>query len=80
MSLLLVQILKKKSSETNQQNKKKLIMVCCFLARFNNKFINNVKADVGFLLNTSGTSASAIKTLANAGLTVSRGTIQRQKS
>jgi hypothetical protein len=27
-----------------------------FLAGLNNKFINGVKADVGFLLNVSGTS------------------------
>ena len=69
----------KKNSVTNQQNKKKLVAMCYFLAGFNNKFINDVKVDIGFLLNASGTSASAIETLANSGLTVRRETIQRQK-
>lgn len=49
------------------------------LAGVNNKFISGVKEDVGFLLNASGTSASAIDTLANAGLTVRKETIQKQK-
>ena len=53
--------------------------MCYFLAGLNNKFITDVKADMGLLLNASGASASAIETLANAGLTVKRETIQRQK-
>jgi hypothetical protein len=53
--------------------------MCYLLARFNNKFITGVKEDVGFLLSASGTSASAIDTLANAGLTVRKETIQKQK-
>ena len=69
----------KKNFTTNQQNKKKLILMCYFLAGLNNKFTNSVKADVGFLLSASGASASAIETLANAGLTIRRKTVQRQK-
>jgi hypothetical protein len=69
----------KKNLVTNQQNKKKLVAMCHFLAGINNKFINGIKTDVGFLLNASGASASAIETLANAGLTIRRETIQRQK-
>ena len=53
--------------------------MCYFFVGFNNKFTNSVKADVGFLLSASGVSASAIETLANAGLTVRRETVQRQK-
>ena len=68
-----------KSHTTNQQNKKKLVAFCYFLAGLNNKFINGVKTEVGFLLNASGASASAIETLANAGLTIRRETIQRRK-
>jgi len=68
-----------KSPITNQQNKKKLVAMCHFLAGLNNKFINGVKTEVGFLLNASGASALAIETLANAGLTIRRETIQRQK-
>lgn len=68
-----------KSHLTNQQNKKKLVAFCYFLAGLNNKFINSVKTEVGFLLNASGASASAIETLANAGLTIRRETIQRHK-
>ena len=69
----------KKSFIINQQTKKKLVAMCYFLAGLNNKFISDVKADVGFLLNASGASASTIETLSNAGLTVRRETIQRQK-
>ncbi len=62
----------KKNIVTNQHNKKKLVAMCYFLAGFNNKFISDVKVDVGFLLNASGTSTSAIETLANSGITIRR--------
>ncbi|CAB4428113.1 unnamed protein product [Rhizophagus irregularis] len=68
-----------KNSTTNQRNKKKLVIMCYLLAGFNNKFINDVKEDIGFLLDTSGTSTSAIESMANAGLTVRKETIQKQK-
>ena len=67
-----------KSLTANQQNKKKLVAMCHFLAGINNKFINGVKTEVGFLLSASA-STSAIETLANAGLTIGRETIQSQK-
>ena len=67
----------KKNSLTNQQNEKKLVVICYILAGLNNKFISDVKEDIGFLLSASGTLASAIETLANAGLTIRRETIQR---
>lgn len=70
----------KKNSITNQQNKKKLVIMCYLLAGFSNKFINGVKEDIGLFLSASGTSSSAIETLANAGLTVRRETIQKQKN
>ena len=44
----------KKSPIVNQQNKKKLVAMCYFLAGLNNKFISDVKVDVGFLLKASG--------------------------
>jgi hypothetical protein len=53
--------------------------MCYLLAGFNNKFINDVKEDIGFLLDASGTSTSAIESMANAGLTVRKETIQKQK-
>ena len=49
--------------------------MCYFLAGLNNKFINGIKTDIGFLLSALGTSASTIDTLANAGLTIRRETI-----
>jgi len=51
--------------------------MCYFLAGLNNKFTNSVKADVGLLLSASGASVSAIETLANAGFTVRRETVQK---
>jgi hypothetical protein len=69
-----------KSHMTNDNNKKRLVSFCYFLAGLNNKFINGLKAEVGLLLDASGTSSSAIETLANAGLTVRRETIARHKT
>jgi hypothetical protein len=69
-----------KNNMTNEKNKRRLVSFCYFLAGLNNKFINGIKAEVGFLLNASGTSSSAIETLASAGLTVRRITIARQKA
>jgi hypothetical protein len=66
----------KKSLITNQQNRKKLVAMCPVLIT---NLLNSVKTEVGFLLSASGTSASAIETLANAGLTIRRESIQRQK-
>ena len=68
-----------KNHMTNEKNKKRLVSFCYFLAGLNNKFINGVKADIGFLLDASGASSSAIETLAGAGLTVRRETIAKQK-
>ena len=69
-----------KSYMTNDKNKKRLVSFCYFLAGLNNKFINGVKAEIGFLLDASGASSSAIETMAGAGLTVRRMTIARQKA
>ncbi len=51
--------------------------MCYFLAELSNKFINNIKKDIGFFLSTSETFSSAIKTLANTKLTIRRETIQK---
>jgi len=59
-----------KSHMTNNNNRKRLVSFCYFLAGLNNKFINGLKAEVGLLLDASGTSSSAIETLANEGLAV----------
>ncbi|CAG8659052.1 23205_t:CDS:2, partial [Gigaspora rosea] len=48
--------------------------------KLNNKFINRIKAAIGFLLNSSGASFLAIKTLASVGLMVRYETIARQKA
>src|SRR6266498_2177938 len=69
-----------KSHMTNQKNRTRLVSFCYFLAGLNNKFINGVKVEVGLLLDLSGTSSSAIETLANAGLMVRRETIARHKA
>ncbi len=65
---------------TNKKNKKRLVSFCYFLAVLNNKFINRIKAEVKFMLDTSGTSSLAIETLAGTGLMVRHITIARQKS
>jgi len=64
---------------TNKKNKKRLILFYYFLVRLNNKFINRVKVEVGFLLDISRVSSLAIETLAGAGFTVRCETIARQK-
>ncbi|PKY47358.1 hypothetical protein RhiirA4_522312 [Rhizophagus irregularis] len=69
-----------KSDKTNNDNKKKLVSLCYFLSSINNKYINGIKADIGSYLETSGASASSIDTLANIGLSVSKRTVNRQKT
>ena len=69
-----------KSHMTNEKNKARLVSFYYFLTGFNNKFINGVKAKVGFLLDASGTSSSAIEILAGAGLMVRCEIIARQKT
>jgi len=65
---------------TNEKNKVRLVSFYYFLAGLNNKFINGIKAKVGFLLDASETSSLVIETLADAGLTVKHETIVRQKT
>src|SRR5436190_23830252 len=74
--LILIQNLKKQIIII----KKKLVSLCYFLASINNKYINGIKADIGSYLETSGASSSSIDTLANIGLSVSRRTVNRQKT
>jgi len=69
-----------KSHMTNKKNKVRLVSFYYFLEGFNNKFINRVKTEVGFLLDASGTSFSVIETLADMGLTVRCETIAKQKT
>ncbi len=69
-----------KSHMTNQKNRMRLVSFYYFLAGLNNKFINGVKVEVGLLLDLSGTSSSAIETLANAGLTVKCKIIAKHKA
>ncbi len=69
-----------KNNMTNKKNKRRLVLFYYFLAGLNNKFINGIKAEVGFLLDASGTSSSTIETLAGVGLTVRCITITRQKA
>jgi len=52
-----------KNNMTNKKNKRRLVSFCYFLAGLNNKFINKIKAKVGFLLDASRTSSSTIETL-----------------
>jgi len=69
-----------KSDNTNKNNKKKLVSLCYFLASINNKYINGLKADIGSYLQTAGASASSIDTLSNLGFSVTRKTVNQQKS
>ena len=69
-----------KSDKTNENNKKKLVSLCYFLASVNNKYINGLKVDIGSYLQTAGTSASSIDTLSNLGFSVTRKTVNQQKS
>src|SRR6266508_3401793 len=69
-----------KSYQTNENNKKKLVSLCYFLASINNKYINDIKVDIGSYLQTSGTSSSSIDTLANIGVSVTRKTVNSKKN
>ena len=52
-----------KSHMTNTKNKQCLVLFCYFLAGLNNKFINGIKAEIGYMLDSAGSSASQLKHL-----------------
>ena len=64
---------------TNEKNKKRLVLFCYFLAGLNNKFINGIKAEIGYMLDGAGASSSAIETFAGAGISIRRETVMRHK-
>src|SRR3989440_9331532 len=68
-----------KSHMTNEKNKKRLVLFCYFLAGLNNKFINGIKAEIGYMLDGTGASASAIETFAGAGISIRRETVIKHK-
>lgn len=68
-----------KGHMTNEKNKKRLVLFCYFLAGLNNKFINGVKAEIGYMLDSTGASASAIETFAGAGLSIRHETVTKHK-
>ena len=64
---------------TNEKNKKCLVMFCYFLAGLNNKFINGIKAEIGYMLDDAGASASEIETFAGAGISIRHETVTKHK-
>src|SRR6266511_2285895 len=67
-----------KSHMTNTKNKQRLVLFY-FLAGLNNKFINGIKAEIGYMLDGTGASASAIETFAGAGISIRRETVIKHK-
>jgi len=68
-----------KSRMTNTRNRRCLVLFCYFLAGLNNKFINGVKAEIGYLLDSAGVSSTALETIAGAGISIRRETVARYK-
>jgi hypothetical protein len=68
-----------KSRMTNTRNRRRLVLFCYFLAGLNNKFINGVKAEIGYLLDSAGVSSTALETIAGAGISIRRETVARYK-
>lgn len=68
-----------KSNMTNTKNKQHLVLFCYFLAGLNNKFINGIKAEIRYMLDSTGASASAIETFAGAGISIRRETVAKHK-
>jgi hypothetical protein len=65
---------------SNKESAKKAIVGYCYLlAGLRNKFVNNFKLDLGLYLSENGTSAAAIDTLSNAGMSASYKTIDNYK-
>ena len=64
---------------TNTKNKQCLVLFCYFLAGLNNKFINGIKAEIGYMLDSAGSSASTIETFAGAGISIRHETVMRYK-
>jgi len=67
-----------KSHMTNTKNKQCLVLFCYFLAGLNNKFINGIKAEIGYMLDSTGASASAIETFAG-GIIIRHETVAKHK-
>ena len=63
---------------TNTKNKQRLVLFY-FLAGLNNKFINEIKAEIGYMLDSAGSSASTIETFAGAGISIRCETVIRYK-
>jgi len=68
-----------KNHMTNTRNRQRLVLLCYFLAGLNNKFINGVKAEIGYLLDSAGVSSTALETIAGAGISIRRETVARYK-
>ena len=68
-----------KSHMTNTKNRRRLVLLCYFLAGLNNKFINGVKTEIGYLLDSAGVSSTAFETIAGAGISIRRETVARYK-
>lgn len=65
---------------SNRESAKKAIVGYCYLlAGLRNKFVNTFKLDLGLYLIENGTSAAAIETLSNAGITASYKAIENYK-
>jgi hypothetical protein len=65
---------------SNRESAKKAIVGYCYLlAGLRNKFVNTFKLDLGLYLAENGTSAAAIETLSNAGISASYKTIENYK-
>ena len=67
-----------KSHMTNTKNKQRLVLFY-FLAGLNNKFINGIKAEIGYMLDSAGSSASTVEAFAGAGISIRHETVMRYK-
>lgn len=66
---------KRRSKKTLENGKKTAVGFCYLLAGLGNKFINNLKLEIGLFLKGCGTSREGIETLSSMGLSVCAKTV-----
>jgi hypothetical protein len=68
-----------RSDQTMERMKRVMLFVCYLLASLNNTKINAFKFDLGYYLDSAGTSNEGLNTLANLGATTTARAIDRRK-
>ena len=70
---------KTRSQKTHENTKKAIVGFCYLLAGLGNKFVNNLKLEIGLYLVACGTSREGIETLSAMGLSACAKTVDQYR-